>query len=64
MFPAAQAAAHPLEIVAAVIGVLMWPGLTELTRIGGDSLPHSAAQFLVSWSTAALEELYAALCKP
>jgi hypothetical protein len=49
-----------------VIRVLMYPGEIEFTRINGMSgrLPHSAARERVSCTTAAFEELYAAVSTP
>ncbi|QSS53252.1 hypothetical protein I7I53_00450 [Histoplasma capsulatum var. duboisii H88] len=44
------------------IGVTMWPGESELTRI--PSWPHSIARLLASWINAAFEALYAGEIKP
>lgn len=50
----------------AVIGVLMTPGLIELTRIDGpvSGRPHSEAKLRVSWCTPAFDAAYAALGVP
>lgn len=66
IFPSAQALPHPRARASAVMAVLTCPGLIVLTLIGGESFgfPHSAARLRASCSTAAFEQLYAAVGKP